>query len=526
ARLGVMRFHCEGYGDAVDAAFAQSSSPTAPQTASPSDLPVASALPGTFIGSLSVGPASLTIVYHITLAEDGTLSASMDSPDQGAYGIPFDSVEFNAEDRSLTLPCKLVNGHFNGTLSEDGTSLEGAWTQMGNTLPLTLTRGELEKPKRPQMPAPPYPYIERAVTIERTPAQGETQPTFTLAGTLTLPTGAASAAAAATAAAAAAPFPAIIFITGSGAQDRDESLMGHKPFLVIADALTRAGFATLRLDDRGVGGSTGSMATATSHDLVYDTAAALEWLKVQPEIDPTRIGLLGHSEGGMIAPMLVAHLAAQSAADPTAGVAATTEPPTPRTDIAFMVLLAGPGTPCDQLLVEQTELIARAAGAPEEVLATQRDLMNQCVAWAKDPTISTPDLIGRMRAAVLAQGEPIPPEAQPALEQQFQAMASPWMRAFLAYDPTPALSVVTCPTLALFGERDLQVPAASNAPAMRAALAHNPRAVVETVPAANHLFQPCETGGIDEYTKIELTIDPVVLDRVTRFLRSAAVSGS
>ncbi|MDA1082544.1 MAG: alpha/beta hydrolase [Gemmatimonadetes bacterium] len=463
-------------------------------------------IPGTYIGALAVGPTSLAIVYHITLAEDGTLAATMDSPDQGAYGIPFDAVEFNASDRSLTLPCKLVNGEFNGSLSEDGTELEGAWTQMGNTFPLTLTRGEVEKPKRPQMPSPPYPYTEREVTIERTPAQGGTQSPFTLAGTLTMPAAVSSSGSGDQR----QSVPAVILITGSGPQDRDESLMGHKPFLVLADALTRAGVATLRLDDRGVGGSTGSMATATTHDLVHDTAAALAWLKAQPEIDPTRIGLLGHSEGGMIAPMLYAQAT-------RAGKG---------TDIAFMILLAGPGTPCDQLLLEQSELIARAAGATEEDLAPQREFMAQSVAWAKDPAISDADLIGRMRAAVIAQGQPIPAEAQPALEQQFQGMASPWMRAFLAYDPVPALSAVTCPTLALFGERDLQVPAGSNDPAMRAALAHNPRAIVETVPGANHLFQPCETGGIDEYAKIELTTDPVVLDRITRFVREVAGQSS
>ncbi len=439
----------------------------------------AAALIGAFVGELHAGPTTLKIVFRVARADNGTIATTMDSPDQGAYGIAFDTTVFR-QDSTVMLRCAAVGGEFKGALSADGTMLDGTWTQMGQDFELHLVRGEVDPPNRPQMPVPPFPYSARDVKISQDTDH------LTLAGTLTTPQGDG-------------PFPAAILITGSGPQDRDESLMGHKPFLVIADALTRAGIAVLRLDDRGVGASTGSMAAVTTQVLARDTDAALTWLKAQPNIDPSRVGLIGHSEGAMIAPIVASS----------------------RDEVAYAVLLAGPSVPGDVLLGEQSMLLSRAAGVGPDALAKQGKIMKSLMDLAKDPNAQDSELAGRMRGVVLASASELPPEAMVAVEQRLAVMASPWMRAFLTYDPAPALKAMRCPTLALYGERDLQVPAGTNAPVARELLSGNAAAVVEVIPAANHLFQLCDTGGIQEYAIIETTIDPAVLERMTAFVVGA-----
>jgi pimeloyl-ACP methyl ester carboxylesterase len=291
----------------------------------------------------------------------------------------------------------------------------------------------------------------------------------------------------------------VILITGSGPQDRDETLLGHKPFLVIADALTRAGVAVLRLDDRGVGGSTGSLETATTVDLARDTAAAIDWLAHQPGIDPGRIGLIGHSEGGLIAPMLA----------------------TTRKDVAFMALLAGPAQRGDALLLEQIGLLAGASGVDAAGVDALRRTLSSLIERAKDPAPSQAELQGALRGALLAAASELPQGIYAILDPYPVMLASPWMRAFLAYDPAPALEQVRCPTLALFGGRDLQVPAGSNEPLARAALSKSglgDRVTIRIVPGVNHLFQPCTTGGVAEYAQIETTIDPATLKELVDWI--------
>jgi pimeloyl-ACP methyl ester carboxylesterase len=300
-----------------------------------------------------------------------------------------------------------------------------------------------------------------------------------------------------------APAAAVVLISGSGPQDRDETLMGHKPFLVIADALTRAGVAVLRLDDRGVGGSTGSLEPGTTVDFARDTAAAIDWLAKQPGIDPKRIGLVGHSEGGLIAPMLA----------------------TSRDDVAFMVLLAGPAQRGDALLVEQTGLLAAAGGADAAMVDAMRRTLADLIAQAKDPAVPQAELQGKLRGALLAKASELPPGLYEIMDPFPVVLSSPWMRAFLAYDPVPTLEKVRCPTLALFGERDLQVPSASNEPLAQAALARaglGERASIRVVPGVNHLFQPCTTGGIAEYAQIETTIDPATLKAMVEWIVSTS----
>lgn len=438
---------------------------------------------GTFLGTLQAGPKRLPLVFRIERGRGERGAGTMDSPDQGAMGISVESIVLRA-DRSVTLRCSAVRGEFTGTLNADGSEIDGTWRQGGQEFPLLLMRGQPPELKRPQEPKPPFPYRSTDVKID--------QPTdrLTLAGTLTMPE-------------STSPVPAVVLITGSGAQDRDETLMGHKPFLVIADALTRAGVAVLRLDDRGVGGSTGSLEPGTTVDLARDTAAAIDWLAKQPGIDAKRIGLVGHSEGGLIAPMLA----------------------TSRDDVAFMVLLAGPAQQGDALLVEQTGLLAAAGGADAAMVDAMRRTLADLIAQAKDPAVPQAELQGKLRGALLAKASELPPGLYEIMDPYPVVLSSPWMRAFLAYDPVPTLEKVRCPTLALFGERDLQVPAASNEPLAQAALAKTglgDRATIRVVPGVNHLFQPCTTGGIAEYAQIETTIDPATLKAMVEWIVSTS----
>ncbi|MBM4052309.1 MAG: alpha/beta hydrolase [Planctomycetes bacterium] len=434
---------------------------------------------GTFLGTLQAGPARLRLVFRIERGGGERGVGTMDSLDQGAMGIPVESIVLRA-DRSVTLRCSVVRGEFTGTLNADASEIDGTWAQGGQEFPLLLVRGEAPELKRPQEPKPPFPYRVIDAKIEQTTDR------LTLAGTLTMPE-------------STSPAPAVILITGSGPQDRDETLMGHKPFLVIADALTRAGVAVLRLDDRGVGGSTGSLETATTVDLARDTAAAIDWLSTQPGIDAKRIGLVGHSEGGMIAPMLA----------------------TSRDDVAFMVLLAGPAQQGDALLVEQTGLLAAAGGADAAMVEVMCRTLADLIAQAKDPAVPQAELQGKLRGALLAKASELPEGLVEVFDRYPEMLSSPWMRAFLAYDPAPTLERVRCPTLALFGERDLQVSAASNEPLAQAALGKTglgDRATIRVVPGVNHLFQPCTTGGVAEYAQIETTIDPATLKAMVEWI--------
>ena len=438
---------------------------------------------GTFLGTLQAGPKRLPLVFRIERGRGERGTGTMDSPDQGAMGIPVESIVLRA-DRSVTLRCNAVRGEFTGTLNADASEIEGIWSQGGQEFPLLLMRGQPPELKRPQEPKPPFPYRSTDVKIE------QAQDRITLAGTITMPESKASV-------------PAVVLITGSGPQDRDETLMGHKPFLVIADALTRAGVAVLRLDDRGVGGSTGSLEPGTTVDFARDTAAAIDWLVKQPGIDAKRIGLVGHSEGGLIAPMLA----------------------TTRDDVAFMVLLAGPAQQGDALLVEQTGLLAAAGGADAAMVEAMRRTLADLIAQAKDPAVPQAELQGKLRGALLAKASELPPGLYEIMDPYPVVLSSPWMRAFLAYDPVPTLEKVRCPTLALFGERDLQVPAASNEPLAQAALAKTglgDRATIRVVPGVNHLFQPCTTGGIAEYAQIETTIDPATLKAMVEWIVSTS----
>ena len=436
-------------------------------------------LPGNWQGMLKVGAVELRLLLKIVKDEkqpDG-FKATLDSLDQGAKDIPFDSVSLDG--RQVKLESKLIKGAFEGRLSDNGQELAGQWKQAG-ALPLTLAR--VEKPAelvRPQMPKKPYPYREEEVAYENGAAK------IKLAGTLTLPK-------------SERPTPAVLLITGSGPQDRDESLMGHKPFLVLADALTRRGIAVLRVDDRGVGGSTGETSQATTDDFAGDALAGVAFLKTRPEIDPAKIGLVGHSEGGLVAPL-----------------AASRSP-----DVAFIVLLAGTGVTGEEIIYRQSELIAKAGGGDEAQLAKQREQQRQLFEALK----AAPDAAAaekRLQEIIdesLAKldGDAAKAAAAGQAKGQLKALLSPWMRYFLTYDPRPALGKVRCPVLALNGEKDLQVDPRQNLPEIEAALKAGGNSDFECreLPGLNHLFQNCKTGSPSEYGQIEETFSPAALDSI------------
>jgi pimeloyl-ACP methyl ester carboxylesterase len=427
---------------------------------------------GDWAGALKVGGAELHLIVHITTASDGALKATLDSIDQGAVGIPVSSVSLTGA--KLAFKIAAIGGSYEGTLNDAATVIDGTWTQ-GGSLPLVLTRAAATAaaaPRRPQNPVKPYPYRDEDVSYQNAAAG------ISLAATLTIPSGTG-------------PFPAVVLITGSGPQDRDESLMGHRPFLVLADYLTRHGIAVLRADDRGVGKSTGTFATATSADFATDAEAGVAYLQSRKEIDAKKIGLVGHSEGGLIAPMIAARNPA----------------------VAFIVLMAGSGVSGDEILLEQGRLIAAANGATPDQLAQNAARMRpalQLVKTERDEAVLAAKL--REQLATLMPAE--------AIDAQLKPLLSPWYRYFVSYDPAVALARVKVPVLAINGEKDLQVPPKQNLPAIRKALESggNTRSEVLELPGLNHLFQTARTGSPSEYAQIEETMAPIALETVTGWI--------
>jgi pimeloyl-ACP methyl ester carboxylesterase len=429
-----------------------------------------SSVAGTWRGTLKVAAAELHLVFHID-EQDGGLTATIDSPDQGARGIPVSNISFT--DGELTLRARVIGGRYDGRLSDDTQSLTGKWRQSGRVFPLEMHRtDDVPSVSRPQDPKPPYPYRELEVVYINSHDR------VRLAGTLTIPHGDG-------------PFAAAVLISGSGAQDRDESLMGHRPFVVLADYLTRRGIAVLRTDDRGIGGSGRGAGDDTTETYAGDVRSAVAFLRTLGEIDGDRIGLIGHSEGGMIAAMVAAH----------------------SREVAFIVMMAGTGIPGEQILYRQSELLLRAEGHSERMIELNRELQQHLFAVLKsdndERTIREEldklidDIPAAERRALLAN-----------LDAQLALMMTPWFRFFLTYDPAEALARIQCPVLALIGEKDLQVSPQENLTAIRAALKRgdNPDYTVRQLPGLNHLFQTAATGAASEYARIEETIAPAALE--------------
>ena len=436
------------------------------------------ALEGVWSGTLEAGATRLRLVLHVAPRPQGGYAARLDSLDQGATGLPVDEVTLR--DRTLSLRMKSLGASYTGTLSDDGNAIAGQWIQ-GAALPLTWKRGAPQPLRRTQELKRPLPYREEEVSFQSTGAK--------LAGTLTLPKGQG-------------PFPAVVLITGSGPQDRDETIAGHKPLLVLADHLTRQGIVVLRYDDRGVGRSTGRFQAATTPDFADDAQAGLAHLQSRPEVDRRRAGLVGHSEGALVAALVASRSA----------------------DVGFVVLLAGNGVTGEAILYEQGAQVARASGLPAEVVAQQKAIQQATFAILKGE--SDPALARKKLEEVLAPAVAQLPAEQraAAMERQIDSALSPWLRAFLTYDPLPPLRAVKCPVLALFGEKDLQVPPSQNAAPVEAALKEGGNAdhVVRVLPGLNHLFQTATTGLPSEYGAIEETMAPAALTAISDWITQHA----
>ena len=437
---------------------------------------------GQWNGILKVQGTQLRLVLNISQSEEG-YTATMDSPDQGAEGIPVTSTIF--EDSTLKFEVTPLGVTYSGTLDDEGV-INGTFKQMGQSLPLNLSKGEVEKEElvRPQEPTEPYPYYSEEVSFAN-PIDS-----LTLAGTLTLPSKEGK-------------YPVVIMITGSGPQNRNEELLGHKPFLVIADHLTRKGIGVLRYDDRGTAQSTGDFGSATSEDFARDVLSAVAYLKTRNDVDLKNIGLVGHSEGGLIAPMV----AAQSK------------------DIAFIVMLAGPGITGYDILLQQSELIGRANGSEEVELQSNLVLLKaslDIIVNGNDLDDIRSDLRDFIKKELNENPDVLPEgmEADDYVSTTVNRLGTPWFQYFLKYDPASSLVKVSCPVLAINGEKDLQVPSKVNLDAIKKYLeeAGNKDFVAKELPNLNHLFQECTTGSPNEYAEIEQTFAPSALLEISDWI--------
>ncbi len=436
----------------------------------------------------------LELDFVVTLTPDdaalGGWRGTIDIPLQGlskgalsAIAIDETSISFD-----FAPPGAPASAAFRLTRDPGAGEASGHIGQAGMQFPVRMERIGAEQaadvgPRRPQTPKPPFPYKTRDVEVENVSAA------IRLAGTLVIPEGPG-------------PHPAVVFATGSGAQDRDETLMGHKPFLVIADYLARRGIASLRMDDRGVGGSGGNTMQSTTPDFASDIRAGVAFLKQQREVSPRRIGLIGHSEGGMIA------------------AAAAVDHP----DVAFVVMLAGTAVVGHEIWVEQTRRMGRTGGAGERMLDAQEEAQRKVV----DAVLSNgseDDVFAALQEMALAQrgGRPAPDQqaVDDMLRQQAKQLATPWFRGFLEHDPRPDLRRLRVPALALNGELDLQVPPDQNLPEIEKALreAGNTDVTIIEMRGLNHLFQHSATGGMQEYAAIEETFSPRALEIVAEWIR-------
>ncbi|WP_417356747.1 alpha/beta hydrolase family protein [Flavobacterium sp.] len=439
---------------------------------------IAQDITGTWNGKLEFQGVQLRMVVNISQNEAGEYNGTMDSPDQGAKGIPLGNITFTNNSLAFSVPAAGVQ--YKGDL-KDGI-ITGTFNQAGTSLPLNLSKGL--GVNRPQEPKAPFPYYSEDITFKNE-KEG-----ITLAGTLTLPEKTGN-------------YPAVILISGSGPSNRNEEIADHKPFLLLADHLTKNGIAVLRFDDRGVGESGGDFQKATSADFATDVEAAFKYLKTRPEINKKKIGLLGHSEGGMIAPMVAEK----------------------NDDVAFVVLLAGPGIKISELMVLQNYTLGKISGVSEEVLASskaQNKKIYDVVINESDPKIRKEKVTALFKADMGADLA-----AQGATEEQIdryaaseaQGILSPWFVYFLKYNPEQALKNTKCPILALNGSKDVQVTPDENLNGIKLATSANKKVTIKKMDELNHLFQECKTGLPQEYGNIEQTMSPVVLSEISGWIK-------
>src|SRR5262245_4154260 len=431
----------------------------------------------------------LRLVLHVERATGGGLRGTLDSPDQGATGLAIDTVWVAGD--SLFFTMKGLGAGYQARFGDGDSSLAGMWRQGGNVVPLDFKRNE--KPvvfRRPQDPVRPYPYDTLEVVFPNAGAG------VTLAGTLTTPRGTG-------------PFPCALLITGSGPENRNEEIFGHRPFWVIAGQLTRTGSAVLGVDDRGVGGSTGSVRNSTSQDFAEDVLAGIEFLKGRKEIDPAKIGLVGHSEGGLIAPLVA----------------------TRSRDVAFIVLMAGPGVRGDSLLLLQTAAMRRLQGTSPKAIEREQEVLRRGYALVRKG-----DSLGVVRATrelVDLQAEMMSDAERSAIGDRdslarsaSRQLFTPWIKFFFSYDPRAELARVRCPVLAINGSKDFQVPPKENLAGIAAALkaGGNRDATVKELLGLNHMFQTAKTGSLMEYSAIPETVAPAALEEMSGWIAARTLA--
>ncbi len=433
---------------------------------------------GDWYGTMDVQGMQLEIVFHIEETA-GVYTATFDSPLQGAFGIPFTSTK--VEETELTVIQENMGASFDGSLIDE--KISGVWKQSGSEFELILSKEKVEivGPNRPQEPTKPYPYNEEDVRFTNSVDQ------IDLAGTLTLPHSGSS-------------FPAVILISGSGPQDRDETFMTHKPFLVLADHLTRNGIAVLRFDDRGFGESEGDHAVATSLDFATDVEAAVEYLSSRSEINPNQIGLAGHSEGGLIAPIVASR----------------------NDDVAFMILLAGPGVNGLEIQKQQVESFGPLMGLTTELIEVEKSNLEEIAEIVRTHEIGEELAVSlttyfdeRLGDVEEVQGM----TKGDFIQRQIPELNRPWYKYFIDHEPTNFLSQVNIPTLAISGDKDIQVPP-SNLEAIEDAISDKELITVIEYSGTNHLFQECSTCLMSEYAQIEETISPIVLADISGWIIS------
>lgn len=461
---------------AVTPTPAEAATPEVTPTPTEADVPAEGDLEGRWEGDITVADSQIGIVVTF-FTVDGELAGSLDIPAQGLTGSPLEELTYEPPDIYFETFSGTRLATFDGQVQEDGT-IAGTFTQAGFEGTFALERAEPV--------VEDVPYLQEEVVFFNEDIR--------LAGTLTLPE-------------TEGRHPAVILITGSGPQDRDENILGFRIFAIIADHMTRNGIAVLRYDDRGVGGSTGSVLEATSEDLAGDVVAAMEFLQERDDIDPQQIGVLGHSEGGAIAPMVANRTG----------------------ETAFVILLAGPGLPGAELLGIQLERVLETQGATEEDIAEAREQQQRIFEalrtgegwdelreqWAADLREQIEQLPEAQREALGNLDEYI----ELAIDEQVAGVNNPWFRFFVDYDPRPALEELEAPVLAVFGGLDTQVPAEPNVEAMEAAFeaGDHPDYTIEVFPQANHLFQEAETGGPQEYGVLPPEFVPGLLDLLSEW---------
>ena len=444
-------------------------------------------------GILNAGGQKIELRLHLIQSEDKSYTSNWDVPAQKAKGILSSKTEI--QNNQLTIDIKMIGASYTGTFNATKDKIEGTWGQSGMSFPLTMEPlKDGQDPviaNKPQTPRTPFSYASEDILYKGVQTQ------LNYGATLTYPNDHVK-------------HPLVILITGSGRQDRDETIFDHKPFAVIADYLTKKGFAVLRVDDRGAGKSTGNFSTSTTADFALDVEEHINYAKTLAMIDTTKIGLLGHSEGGLIAPMVAAR----------------------NKSVAFIVLMAGPGIEIAELMALQNEMVLKSAGISQQAIDAYiplyKNLMKTIISFDnKEAAIAKAKNITKAwfessdkNLVKLTTNISTEADIDKFATMMTETLSTNWWKFFAAYNPQPTLQKVKCPVLAMNGSADIQVPAAESIKGIEAAFKKggNKHFVTKQFEGLNHLFQKCTKCTVQEYGELETTIEPEVLETIGNWL--------